>query len=511
MPDSTKLAILTDLRKEVKLTLADMARQCGLTGRQSHQTAGEWERGEITPRERTRRRKFIHYLWNDLRLRQNPEQFEAIWTLLMQEWRWNPLTDEEQRLLELNQSSGFASSMNRRPSTNGVMATSNTPSDHVPVFVDGQPSNPKVEWNGSDTVSLSDTEPSTTSSHSPFQAPAPTPHFVGRQDELFALQARLTQGLPPRIYALVGMGGAGKTTLVAQLAQCLRNRFSNGVLWGYAASSDPLSILGNWATAYGYDFGALSDLQNRAAAVRGVLADKETLLVIDDATSIERVRYLLPNSDRCAVLLTTRSEEVAIGLGAEVIQVSELTPVDGLQLLTNILGDARVRAEVEAAQEICTLLHHLPLAVEIAAQYLAPRPRRRLADMADHLRSVQNRLDLKISDRDVRTSFSISWDALDDEHRITFAHMAVFEGRSFTADALAALLDLDLFATQDRLEMLKALSLVWEEGEERYRQHPLLADFALEQLDGERQPQLRLLDFYQKKPSPIRCDDDGMG
>ena len=48
-PDPHRLAILTDLRKEAGLTLADMALACGLHGQQSHQTAGAWEMGRMIP------------------------------------------------------------------------------------------------------------------------------------------------------------------------------------------------------------------------------------------------------------------------------------------------------------------------------------------------------------------------------------------------------------------------------------------------------------------------------
>ncbi len=46
-PDPQRLAILTDFRQEAGLNLTQMARRCGLRGKQSHQTAGAWERGVL--------------------------------------------------------------------------------------------------------------------------------------------------------------------------------------------------------------------------------------------------------------------------------------------------------------------------------------------------------------------------------------------------------------------------------------------------------------------------------
>ncbi|MCB0090808.1 MAG: hypothetical protein KDE54_23090, partial [Caldilineaceae bacterium] len=62
MPNPHKLTILTELREAAGLTLTQMARRCGLTGKQSRLTAGAWARGESAPIER-RRPRFIGYLW----------------------------------------------------------------------------------------------------------------------------------------------------------------------------------------------------------------------------------------------------------------------------------------------------------------------------------------------------------------------------------------------------------------------------------------------------------------
>ncbi len=330
----------------------------------------------------------------------------------------------------------------------------------------------------------------------PFQAPQSLLHFVGREAELRALQDWLAQPDGAQAYALVGMGGLGKSTLAIHFAHALRNEFPDGVLWAHVASSEPLDILGNWARAYGYDFSTLSDVENRAAALRSVLADKQTLIVLDDVRSVARTRPLLLGGAQCATLITTRDQDVAVALNAHPHGLSELTPAEGYLLLARILGEARVVAEPTSAQEICTLLQNLPLAVEITAQRLASRPRRRLADMAERLRNVQERLDLSISDRAVRTSFTVSWDSLDIQLRHIFALLGVFEGRSFTAPALAHIARLDKYTAEDRLFALTALSLLGEEEEDRYRQHPLLADFAHEQLGDNTEAKANMAAYY---------------
>jgi tetratricopeptide (TPR) repeat protein len=161
------------------------------------------------------------------------------------------------------------------------------------------------------------------------------------------------------------------------------------------------------------------------------------------------------------------------------------------------VGDERVRAEEVSAGEICRLLGNLPLAVKIAARRLASRPRWRLADLAARLRDETKRLEeLKLRDREVRASFAVSWNVLDDDLRRIFALLAVFEGRPFRAAALAAVAEIDRRVAEDKLYALVSLSLVSEEGEMHYRQHPLLADFAREQLGQDEAAYTRMIQYY---------------
>lgn len=317
----------------------------------------------------------------------------------------------------------------------------------------------------------------------PFQAPAPQRHFVGRQALVAALLHALHRPDDETIQALVGMGGVGKSSLAAAVAQAAQEDFSDGVLWANAAISEPAAVLESWAQAYGYDFSRITDLESMANAFRSVLAERRVLLVLDDVVSVSRIRPLLPNGPGCRVLMTTRDQDMAYALNARVWRLTELAPADGRHLLGLILGEGRVETEPEAAAEICDLLQNLPLAVEIIGQRLKSRPRRKLADIVRRLRDEKRRLsELKISDRAVRASFALSYASLDEGLKEVFALMGVFNGRSFTAQGLSAIAGQDRYEAEDRIFALVALSLAREEEDVRYIQHPLLADFAREKL-----------------------------
>ncbi|GAB4280208.1 MAG: BTAD domain-containing putative transcriptional regulator [Candidatus Promineifilaceae bacterium] len=331
-----------------------------------------------------------------------------------------------------------------------------------------------------------------------YQAPPVPAHFVGRQQEIETAVAHITasQTPSPHPIALIGMGGLGKTTLAARIAQELKPHFKDGILWAKANTPDAnTAIVDNWSHLFGHDFSALKQTEQKAAALRGLLANKQALLIFDDVSSVETIRPLLPANSQCKILLTTRSHEAAAALNAYPIPIQSLPPNDSLTLLTNILG-SRVTTEPEAARELCHTLHHFPLALEITAQLLTTRPRMTLHQMASRLRDVNRRLNLRISDRAVRASFEMSWESLPMSLQTVFATLGIFTGRHFTADALAYLVDTPVPDVEDALYRLVSLSLLQEDGKIAFRQHPLLADFSQEKLTNPIPLQHRYVDYY---------------
>ncbi len=317
----------------------------------------------------------------------------------------------------------------------------------------------------------------------PFQAIAPPPHLSGRDEELAQIAELLMQPGRAPVVAIVGMGGVGKTALAAALAARLRTHFADGVLWGRVATDAPLDILQSWALAYDRDLSKITSLEARAAALRNILADKHALIVLDDVVAGKPIDLLLPGAvESCPVLLTTRDRAEVAPYATAILDLRELTEVSGLDMLTHLLGAETIANEQNAAAELCQLLDGLPLAVEIAAQRVVASPRRDLARMVRSLHSASARLAHGISNRSVRTSFEVSWTSLGASLRRNFALLGLFDGRVFTASAVAAVGALAMDDALDQLDQLTTLSMLTFVGGERYTQHRLLADFALEKL-----------------------------
>lgn len=95
MPDPMKLRNLINLRRAARKSQAQAAVYFGLAPSARNEIR-RWEYGEKSPPPKYRI-LFIGYLWDFLNLRQNPEHFEAMWAVLVEEWEWYPLSERERQ------------------------------------------------------------------------------------------------------------------------------------------------------------------------------------------------------------------------------------------------------------------------------------------------------------------------------------------------------------------------------------------------------------------------------
>lgn len=314
----------------------------------------------------------------------------------------------------------------------------------------------------------------------PFQAIPLPAYFVGRETELAALAAQLREGEQTAVYTLHGMAGVGKTALAAQLAYQLRSEFSDGVLWARLDSSDTMSILATFAAAYRQDVSQFHDVASRSRVVRDLLMAKRTLIVLDNAETSAQIEPLLPPTGRCAVLITTRRQDLAILAGSKRLEIRPFTPSPTTYraFFTQFLGAERAQIEADELNQMADALGHLPLALVIAASRLAYEQGWQTASFQERVAQPQGRLPaLRYESHSVQHTFQRSFELLDDAAQRLFATAGQLARQTVSLPTLAALAQLDDDMAQDGVRQLCGLSLLESENG-RFHLHPLLHDFA---------------------------------
>ncbi|KOU37827.1 hypothetical protein ADK54_30920 [Streptomyces sp. WM6378] len=335
----------------------------------------------------------------------------------------------------------------------------------------------------------------------PRQLPSGIRHFTGRMRELKLLDElladRQTRCGAVVISAIAGTAGVGKTSLALHFAHRVAHRFPDGQLFanlrGFDPAADPVdaaSVARGFLDALGVPAHRIpADPEGQLAVYRSRLADTRTLIVLDNAREVEQVRPLLPGSDRCLVLVTSRnrlSGLIALD-GAVPLPLDVLSREEAHELLCRRLGRESVLGHADAAYELIELCARLPLALNIAAARAAAHPDTPLRIWADELRDTRARLDLlAVGDgyADVRAVLSWSYRALTPEGARLFRLLGLHPGPDLSAAAAASLAGLPLSPTRSLLDELHRAHLVITQGGERYSLHDLLRAYAVELVDA---------------------------
>jgi len=342
--------------------------------------------------------------------------------------------------------------------------------------------------------------------------------FTGRKAEGARLLAALGPGSGQEavlVSAVSGLGGVGKTALAVETAHAAvaRGWFPGGVLFldlhGY--DSEPVGP----ERALQYLLGALGvrpesvpgTLGERAALYRSALARRAaTLVLADNASSVDQVRDLLPGDSRHRMLVTSRDRLPQ--LGARLVPLDQLTPQESYDLLDRALriadpDDGRAAVEAAAVRQLAQLCGHLPLALQIVAALLVEDREWPVAELAEELAGSRDRLaGLDDGVRSVRAAFDLSYRRLTPEQARVLRLLSVAPGVDAGEGVLAALVGEDSAPLRE-LRALRRVHLVEREGK-RWRSHDLVREFGAGVVEeGEEvAARERVLDFYWKYGPP---------
>ena len=268
----------------------------------------------------------------------------------------------------------------------------------------------------------------------PAQLPPGIADFVGRKQELETLRSFLTSSGASPIACVSGPGGIGKTTLAVHTGQALRADYPDGRLYADLATAGPFDILGGFLEALGVEGSALpATLTGRNGLFRTMAADRKLLLLLDNASTEEQVRPLLPGGTGSATIITCRVTLAGLA-GARHLQLGPPPIRDAVELLARIAGPDRVDAEPSQAAEIARLCGCLPLAMRIIGGRLILRPHRGLSWLLARLADERERLDeLAVGDLAVRANIDVSYHLLDDDDRLALRALGKLGPPTFTA------------------------------------------------------------------------------
>ncbi|MBC7809176.1 MAG: tetratricopeptide repeat protein, partial [Akkermansiaceae bacterium] len=334
--------------------------------------------------------------------------------------------------------------------------------------------------------------------------PVPMTRFVGREAE----QERLAQLLlepGTRLVTLTGMGGAGKTRLVIEVARRLVGHFA-GAAWfvPLADLSDARRIAENILTGLcippSPDEEAMDNVVRRLSAQPSLLVLDNFEQLVEDGALL--VHELLERVPTLTCLVTSRQ---LLGISAErEFEVLCLpTPKAGIREAEQVGGNVSVQLFVDRAQrrrpdfqltrsnaaaiaELCERLEGVPLSIELAAAWVKMlAPAQLLTQLKNILRS--NERDVPERHRSLNAVMDGSYRLLSLEQQKNFARLSVFRG-GWTVEAAAEICE-DPSALYSLAQLRDSSLILAEENETdgtRYRMLETLREYAEERL-GEQQ------------------------
>ncbi len=345
--------------------------------------------------------------------------------------------------------------------------------------------------------------------------PATLTPFIGRAIECQTL-GRWFNEEGVRLTTIAGIGGVGKTRLaLAAARQCLdattqqpADPFADGIYFvDLAPLSTPKQIVAALADAL--DLVLQSDLgRDPQQQLLDYLQPKHMLLILDNfehlLTGAAIVADLLHGAPHLSLIATSRArlrlpgERVLslLGLTYQPASANHALESDAAQLFVataqQLVADQPFSPEDWVqVNRICELVEGIPLAVELAAQWIDTLS---LADIVAELEAGLATLDLARSGlparhRSMQAVFDSSWQRLPAAAQQVLADASIFQG-GFSREAATSIVG----ATSQSLASLVSHSLLrYDPSDQRYHCHELLRQYAAVRLadDPTREHQVR--------------------
>jgi class 3 adenylate cyclase/tetratricopeptide (TPR) repeat protein len=324
----------------------------------------------------------------------------------------------------------------------------------------------------------------------PTNLPLVTGGFFGREGLLAEVCAHLRNDA---VTVLKGEGGMGKTALALEAAHAALadGAFPGGLAWIHAEQAPSRDeCLRRLAAVFLGNRLEDESIAHCTERVRDHLNRRAALAVLDNFETIAGdpdILTMVAELSRLArVLVTTR--EVPPSLHGAVVPVRELADEDAVALFAGRARQAGVMLDGDAlaqVRELCAAVGGQPLAIELLAARSATLPLARLAArIREDLGVLDARGDARRPERhqSARTCLKVSFENLGAAARDVLLRLSVLPDGASTATLTAVL------GREDWDEAVEELvrGSVWRLAGARYTMHPLVRQFALEQVGDRR-------------------------
>ena len=315
--------------------------------------------------------------------------------------------------------------------------------------------------------------------------PAPVTRLIGREQDVSAVQARLTSD-SARVVTLTGPGGVGKTRLAIDVALACSDHFADGVIFvPLAPVTDAALLIPTLAHALGL---LVAQEQAISERVHAYLRDRRMLIVLDNMEHVlsgsADVAAVIEACPLIRVLVTSRSQLRV--RGENVFPVEPLPSPDprGATDAAHVLTSPAVELFAARAREanpaftvgehnaasvaaISWQLGGLPLALELAAARMRSLGATELLSRLDQALQVEGMRDLPERQRSLWATLDWSYGLLSPDERDLFQRLAVFSG-GFSLDAVEAIGSGEVMFLLDSLVEQSLVTMSFDGDETRY-------------------------------------------
>jgi tetratricopeptide (TPR) repeat protein len=320
----------------------------------------------------------------------------------------------------------------------------------------------------------------------PYQLPLLPKAIVGRVQDCSNVIRLLENNRAVLVKS--GLGGVGKTTLAALVAQQVRSEYPDGVLWAQVDLEDTASVADSFLASLQpnipqYPASPLGPVA-KARHCRSLFGERKCLVVLDNALRAEEVLQWLAPQGASRFLITSRYLLAAEIPDCVEYPLAPFSVANGVELFRQLSPMFSADEDSRALDELSGEIGGLPLAIRIATGVMTDlhwQPQKYLREF----RASCNLNLLSVGDSvQVRTSFDLSYNTLtSDSTKRVFRLLGAFKEKTIERSIVSRIMIAQDASDLDLLVLFRR-GLVGSLDSDSLTLHPLMHRYAAELLSA---------------------------